>query len=272
MMSQSTPLTVSRIATTIALASSAVWFTACSPKESADTAAVSSASAASADAVLSSDEQKVSYAIGYNIGRDMASQPGLAIDQGALSSGLIDALNQTEPQLTEEQIQAAFVAVQQKMMARMAEEGEANLKVGQAFLEENKQRPEVSVTDSGLQYEVIESGAGGPKPKAEDTVRVHYHGTLIDGSVFDSSVQRGEPVEFPLFQVIPGWTEALQMMSVGDKWKLYVPANLGYGASPRPKIPSQSTLIFEVELLGINPAAAETPETAAAVGEAAPAE
>ena len=114
----------------------------------------------------------------------------------------------------------------------------------------NKDRTGVSVTDSGLQYEVLATGSG-PKAQKTSTVTVHYHGTLIDGTMFDSSVDRGEPVEFPVTGVIPGWTEALQLMSVGDKWKLFVPANLAYGPAARPKIPGNSVLIFEVELLGI---------------------
>jgi len=249
MSSKLSPFSAYRVAVTIAFASIAVLFTACGKNESSNTAV--SAPVASGEADLSTVEQKVSYGVGYNIGRDMAAQPGLSIDQTALVAGIADALSQTEPRINEEEIQAAFAAVQEKVMAEMAKVGEKNLAEGKAFLETNKQRPEVSVTASGLQYEVLASGDGGPKPTAESTVSVHYHGTLLDGSVFDSSVDRGTPSEFPLMRVIPAWTEALQLMSVGDKWKLYVPANLGYGVQSRPKIPAQSTLIFEVELLEI---------------------
>ncbi len=122
---------------------------------------------------------------------------------------------------------------------------------GEEFLAENAKKDGVKTTASGLQYKVIKSGTG-PTPKASDTVKVHYHGTLIDGTVFDSSVQRGEPITFPVTGVIPGWVEALQMMKVGDKWQLFIPAKLAYGEhSPTPAIPPNSVLIFEVELLGI---------------------
>jgi FKBP-type peptidyl-prolyl cis-trans isomerase len=123
---------------------------------------------------------------------------------------------------------------------------------GNDYLAKNKTRAGVKVTASGLQYEVLKSGVGlGKKPKATDKVQVHYHGTLIDGTVFDSSVDRKEPVEFPVTGVIPGWVEALQLMSVGDKWKLTIPSNLAYGPRGRPGIPPNAVLIFEVELLAI---------------------
>jgi FKBP-type peptidyl-prolyl cis-trans isomerase FklB len=122
---------------------------------------------------------------------------------------------------------------------------------GESFLAENAKKEGVKTTASGLQYKVIKSGTG-ESPKPTDTVKVHYHGTLIDGTVFDSSVQRGEPISFPVTRVIPGWVEALQLMKVGDKWQLFIPARLAYGEqSPSPKIGPNSTLIFEVELLGI---------------------
>ena len=252
MSSKHSPFSAYRVAVAVVFTSIAVLFTACSKKEPAETAASTATvpAAAAGKIDLSLDEQKVSYGIGYNIGRDMAAQPGLAIDEAAMMAGISDALARATPQITDEEIRAAFMAVQQKVMAEMAKIGEKNLAEGNAFLETNKQRPEVTVTESGLQYEVLASGDGA-KPTKENTVKVHYHGTLIDGSVFDSSVDRGAPVEFPVGQVIPGWTEALQLMSVGDKWKLYVPANLGYGMQAKEKIPVQSTLNFEVELLEI---------------------
>ncbi len=237
----------------LTFASLVLLLSGCGKKDAAGDAkstSVAASSAGSGEVDFSTDEKKVSYGIGFNIGRDMAAQKGLTIDQAALAAGLVDALNQAEPQITEEDLRAAFMAVQQKVAEVMAKEGEANLAKGNAFLEANKARAGVVVTKTGLQYEVISSG-DGPKPSKENTVKVHYHGTLIDGAVFDSSVQRGEPAEFPVGAVIPGWTEALQLMSVGDKWKLYVPAKLGYGAQARPTIPSQSALIFEVELLEI---------------------
>jgi FKBP-type peptidyl-prolyl cis-trans isomerase FklB len=122
---------------------------------------------------------------------------------------------------------------------------------GEAFLAENAKKEGVTTTASGLQYKVLKSGMG-ESPKVSDTVKVHYQGTLIDGTIFDSSIQRGEPISFPVNAVIPGWTEALQLMKVGDKWQLFIPARLAYGdQSPSPAIPANSVLIFEVELLGI---------------------
>ena len=252
MSSKHSPFSAYRVAVAVVFTSIAVLFTACSKKEPAETAASTATvpAAAAGKIDLSLDEQKVSYGIGYNIGRDMAAQPGLSIDQVAMVAGISDALAMAAPQINDEQIRAAFMAVQQKLMAEMAKIGEENLAEGSAFLEKNKERAEVSATESGLQYEVLATG-DGPKPSAESTVRVHYHGTLLDDSVFDSSVDRGEPAEFPLNRVIPAWTEALQLMSVGDKWKLFVPAGLGYGMQIKEKIPPQSTLIFEVELLEI---------------------
>ncbi len=129
---------------------------------------------------------------------------------------------------------------------------EENMANGAEYLKKNLERPEVTETDSGLQYEVLEQGEGTDKPSATDKVTVHYHGTLIDGSVFDSSVQRGEPIAFCLNQVIPGWTEGVQLMSVGDKYRFYIPASLGYGNRRVGSIPAGSVLIFDVELLGIN--------------------
>jgi FKBP-type peptidyl-prolyl cis-trans isomerase len=219
--------------------------------------------AASAD--LSTDEQKVVYGIGYNIGSDLVQKIGFKIDHEALNAGLTDALSSVPSQVEDAELQAAVVVVQQRLMAIMAEEAKEKIAVGTEYLAKNKTREGVMETASGLQYEVISSGTGA-KPKATDNVVVHYHGTLMDGTVFDSSVDRGEPTGFPVNRVIPGWTEALQLMSVGDKWKLYVPTNLGYGQQVGPNIPAYSLLIFEVELLNIvepKPAAptVETPES-----------
>ena len=139
-----------------------------------------------------------------------------------------------------------------KAEAKSKAEGEKNLKEGKAFLAANAKKDGVKTTATGLQYKVLKSGTGA-SPQKTDTVKVHYHGTLIDGTVFDSSVQRGEPITFPVSGVIPGWTEALQLMKVGDKWQLFIPSSLAYGelSPPGSKIGPNSTLLFEVELLGI---------------------
>ncbi len=130
-------------------------------------------------------------------------------------------------------------------------DGEAAKKAGEDFLAANAKKPGVKVLPSGLQYKVLKSG-NGPSPKATDTVKTHYHGTFINGKVFDSSVERGEPVEFPVNGVIKGWTEALQLMKVGDKWQLFIPSDLAYGPDGQGPIPPNSVLVFDVELLGIS--------------------
>lgn len=143
------------------------------------------------------------------------------------------------------------MGVAEQLAALKAAKAEANLKEGMAFLEANKNKPGVFTTDSGLQYEIIAEGHG-LKPKSTQTVTCHYHGTLLNGTIFDSSVKRGAPASFPLNRVISGWTEALQMMPVGSKWRLYLPPHLAYGSMQVGSIPPNSTLIFEVELLGIS--------------------
>ena len=199
---------------------------------------------------IQSVDQKVSYGIGYNMGRNLGREKNLQVDKAALLAGIEDGLAGAKTRLPESELQAAFTAVQQKAAAAMAAEGEKQLATGNAYLAKNKTRPGVKTTASGLQYEVLAAGTGR-KPKATDTVKVHYHGTLVDGTVFDSSVQRGQPIEFAVNGVIPGWTEALQLMPQGSKWKLTVPAALAYGPRPNGKIPPNSVLVFEVELLGI---------------------
>ena len=202
---------------------------------------------------LSNEKQRVSYAIGVNLGSNFQKQE-LDIDQKALAQGIADAtagkaaLNQSEVQETLMKFQQQMMAKQQ---AKMQVEGEKNIKDGEAFLAANAKKDGVKSTASGLQYKVLKSG-NGPSPSATDTVKVNYEGTLIDGTVFDSSIKRGEPASFPVNRVIPGWTEALQLMKVGDKWQLFIPAKLAYAEhSPSPNIPPNSTLIFDVELLSI---------------------
>ena len=195
-------------------------------------------------------DQRVSYGIGFKVGSGLAKENLVAVDQEAIKAGLADGLAGSKPRIAEADLQAAFVAVQQKATAAAAAAGEKQQAAATEFLAKNKARPGVTTTASGLQYEVMVKG-NGAKPKSTDTVEVHYHGTLLDGTVFDSSVQRGQTVQFPVTGVIPGWIEALQLMSVGDKWKLYIPAALGYGAHGNGKIPPNSLLIFEVQLISI---------------------
>jgi FKBP-type peptidyl-prolyl cis-trans isomerase FklB len=211
---------------------------------------VSAAKPAGAVPGFESDEQRVSYGIGFNFGSSIGKQKDFIPDRNALKAGLEDGLAGSKTRISETDIQAAFATVQQKMAAANAAAGEKNIAISAAFLAKNKTRAGVTTTASGLQYEVLVHGKG-PKPKATDTVEVHYHGTLVDGTVFDSSVERGEPATFPVGQVIKGWVEALQLMSVGDKWKLYVSPDLGYGPRAAGKIPPNSALIFEVQLLSI---------------------
>lgn len=198
--------------------------------------------------------QKVAYAIGLDIGRKMKQQ-GLEIDPTVVARGLADGFGGGEALLDEAGVRAAMMEFQQQMMAkeraRESEEGAAQEAMAKAFLAENGAKAGVKTTESGLQIEMISEGKG-PKPKASDTVTVHYTGTLADGTEFDSSVRRGEPATFPLSGVIPGWTEGLQLMNVGSKARLVIPSELGYG--PRGaggRIPPNAVLVFEVELLDI---------------------
>jgi len=239
----------------LALASaSALLLAGCGDKgkssASGSAPAQTGAAPASGDAKLDSADQRVSYGVGYNMGASLARQKALQIDQAALLAGIQDGVAGAKLRLAEQDIQAAFEAVDARAAKAAEEAGKANLAAATAFLDKNKARAGVTTTASGLQYEVIKSGSG-PKPKATDRVRVHYHGTLISGEVFDSSVERGEPAEFAVQGVIPGWTEALQLMSVGDKWKLFIPAALAYGPRHAGGIPPNSALVFEVELLEV---------------------
>lgn len=202
---------------------------------------------------LGSDKEKASYAIGTQIGKSLKAQ-NADVDLTALNAGLADAVGGKEPRLKPEEMQAALMKLQEESMKKASEAAEKNQKEGQEFLEKNKSKAGVKTTASGLQYEVVKEGTG-PSPKETDTVKVHYTGTLTNGEKFDSSVDRGEPAVFPVNGVIPGWTEALKMMKVGSKWKLYIPPNLAYGPQGRPGIPPNSVLVFDVELLDVNPKA-----------------
>lgn len=197
-------------------------------------------------ALLKTELDKVSYTIGTQLGQNFKRQ-GIEINAEALIWGLKDAMAGKELALTQDEIQKVLMSFQQRMMAEQAAK---NLAEGKAFLEANKTKEGVKVLASGLQYKVVKQGTG-KSPTANDKVRTHYRGTLINGTEFDSSYKRNAPAEFPVNGVIKGWTEALQLMKEGDKWQLYIPANLAYGEQARPAIPPNSTLIFEVELLEV---------------------
>jgi FKBP-type peptidyl-prolyl cis-trans isomerase len=218
---------------------------------------------APAELSLESTEQRLSYGIGYNLGQRMQAD-GVPMDSDAFTAGFSDALGGAEPRMTQEEITAEMQAYQQTMVeqqqAAQAELATANAAAAEAYLAENATVEGVVVTESGLQYQVLEEG-DGPKPGPEDTVEVHYRGTLVDGTEFDSSYARGQTVSFGVGQVIPGWTEALQLMPVGSKWKLAIPPELGYGAGGAGQtIGPNSALIFEVELVSIPSQEADSAE------------
>lgn len=200
---------------------------------------------------LESDEQKVSYGFGLQFGQQLLRNQFEGLDADIVASGMKDILQQNAIQLDEQALNAAFASVQEKMQAEQAQKAKQMAELGKSFLEENAKREGVTVTDSGLQFEVLEQG-DGDKPSKDATVRVHYHGTFMNGQVFDSSVERDQPAEFGVTQVIAGWTEALQLMPVGAKYRLVIPSELAYGdAGAPPSIPGGAVLVFEVHLLDI---------------------
>ena len=206
------------------------------------------------DLVLKNQKDKISYVIGMDIGNNLKKQ-SIDIDSDILARGIKDALSGGKTLMTEQEIREVSTAFQKEMMAKQEERnkklGEKNKKEGEAFLAENKKKEGVKTLPSGLQYKVIKAGTG-KKPKSIDTVTTHYRGTLTDGTEFDSSYRRGQPATFPVTGVIPGWTEALQLMEEGAKWQLFVPPNLAYGdRGAGPQIGPNAALIFEVELISI---------------------
>ncbi len=203
---------------------------------------------ASQQVALETPQQRGSYAQGVSLGRQGRNIP---FDVDAFVAGIRDGLSD-ESRLSEEELQSALTDFIAFMNEESEAEGASNREAGEAFLASNREREGVHVTDSGLQYEVLEEG-DGPTPTSTDTVTVHYRGSTLDGEVFDASYDRGEPATFALNQVIRGWTEGLQLMKVGSKYKFYVPADLAYGDNAPPGAPfgPGSTLVFEVELLGI---------------------
>jgi FKBP-type peptidyl-prolyl cis-trans isomerase FklB len=225
------------------------------PAKSAAAKAPSKAPAAKT-MTLTTPKDKQSYAIGMNIGKGL-HRDSVDVDPNILAQGLKDALAGGKTLMTDDEAKAALTALQadvtKKQQEQMQVAGEANQKAGDAFLDANKTKEGVVTLPSGLEYKILQAGTGA-KPAATDTVVCNYRGTLLDGTEFDSSYKRGQPATFTLNQVIPGWTEALQLMPVGSKWQLFIPAKLAYGPrGPSPAIGPNSTLIFEVELLSIQP-------------------
>lgn len=198
---------------------------------------------------LDTDLKKASYAIGQQIGGNLKNQ-NIEFDSDVLAASIVEAAQGKESKMKPEEMQQALMKLQEGMMKKQQEAAEKNKADGAAFLEKNKTAAGVKTTASGLQYIVVEEGKG-KTPGPNDTVKAHYKGTLVDGSQFDSSYDRGQPAEFPVGGVIKGWTEALQMMKAGGKVKLFIPPELGYGPAARPGIPANSVLIFDVELVEV---------------------
>ena len=191
---------------------------------------------------------KISYALGLSMGQNLMSSGVESLNYQDLAAGIEDVLTKQQPKISYQEAQQVLNQFFQELETKVAGAAKAE---GEKFLAENAKREGVKVTASGLQYEILEPSLG-QKPKATDTVRVHYEGTLIDGTVFDSSYRRGESITFPLNGVIAGWTEGLQLMSIGSKYKFFIPYNLAYGErGAGQSIPPYAALIFTVELLGI---------------------
>lgn len=199
---------------------------------------------------LSTDELRVSYGIGRQMGDQLRQNPPPGINIEAVTTGLMAAFNGEPLSVSAEELNASFTVIRERMEAEAEAQAKAAAAEGIEFLKENAKKEGVTTLDSGLQYEVVETGDGA-QPSNASTVRVHYHGTLLNGAVFDSSYQRGEPAEFPVNGVIAGWTEALQLMNAGSKWRLYVPSELAYADQAVGTIPAHSTLVFDVELLEV---------------------
>jgi len=218
--------------------------------------------------VPKTQKEKASYAIGVNIGKDL-QRDGVDVDPAFIQRGIKDAIANGKLALTDDEMKTALTALsadlKKKKEAEIAAAGEANKKEGDAFLAANKTREGVQTLPDGLQYKVLTTGSG-PKPTATDTVVANYKGTLVNGTEFDSSYKRGQPATFPVGQVIKGWTEILQMMPVGSKWEVYIPADLAYGPQGpgRGPIGPNETLIFQIELVSIQPKAATTTPAAPA--------
>jgi FKBP-type peptidyl-prolyl cis-trans isomerase len=227
-------------------------------KSSAKPGQSSSPAAAQSGSALKDQKEKISYAIGMNVGnglKENLKRASIDVDDNLILQAVKDTLSGGKTLLTEDEAKALLTQLQADMKAKMEakqkQEAEANKKEGDAFLAQNKSKEGVVALPSGLQYKILTAGTG-PKPAGDDTVECNYKGALLDGKEFDSSYKRGKPAEFPVKGVIKGWTEALQLMPTGSKWQLFIPADLAYGEHPpTPAIPPNSTLIFEVELVSI---------------------
>lgn len=217
------------------------------------------------------DEETLSYIIGFSMAQNLQQQlqrDGIEVNADILTQAIRDAISGAEPRMNPESMQAFMMQFQRTMMARRQEQATKNLEAGKAFLDENAKKEGVKTLPSGLQYKVIKEGTGA-SPKATDTVQVNYEGRLIDGTVFDASSKHGdEPAQFPVNGVIPGWTEALQLMKEGAQWEVYIPAALAYGPRSMGEIPPNSTLIFNVELVKVLPG--EDPGTTVDIPQPAP--
>lgn len=202
------------------------------------------------DILLDTDEARVSYGIGRQLGDQLRQNPVPGLQLAAVLAGLTEAFDGQASKVDVEALNNSFRVIRERMQEEAKIKATAAAQEGVDYLKANAERPGVVVLPSGLQYEVLTQGAGAT-PTREDQVRTHYHGTLIDGSVFDSSYERGQPAEFPVGGVIAGWTEALQLMPAGSKWRLHVPSELAYGAQGVGGIPPHSVLVFDVELLDV---------------------
>jgi len=200
---------------------------------------------------LGTDEQKVSYGFGLQFGDQLRRNDFDGLDLDAVLAGIQHWYNDQQAELSDAELNPSYQVIQERQQAKAAELTTKREGLAAQFMEANAARDGVATTDTGLQYEVLESGRGA-KPGPQSTVVTHYHGTFVDGTVFDSSVERGDPAEFGVHQVIPGWTEALQMMSVGDKWRIACPPKLAYGEQGAgDSIPPDTALVFEIHLIDI---------------------
>jgi FKBP-type peptidyl-prolyl cis-trans isomerase FklB len=200
---------------------------------------------------LTTDEQKVSYGFGLQFGDQLRRNHFDGLELDAVIAGIRHWYEHQQAALTDSELNPSYQVIQDRQKAKVAELDSKRQALAEQFMKANAERDEVTTTDSGLQYEVLETGSGD-RPGPQSTVVTHYHGTLVDGTVFDSSVERGQPAEFGVHQVIPGWTEALQMMSVGDKWRIACPPKLAYGdQGAGDTIPPNTALVFEIHLIDI---------------------